>query len=209
MNPASHEDPANPLRIGESKRVWVVRTGFGQGRGVLAGLAQRHDDPRVELRLPPRGEGDPSAGAKAAPQIGESGRGIGEEHDAEAGDDEIGRARLRRMHGGVGADEAHGQAGGALASPGQHHLRDVDPDDLAARGDLPGEIDRGRAAAAADVDDPLARLRPRRGDEPLRDGAQELVLAVLMVPPAFAARAVPYSAWPALSGWMAASDMRA
>jgi hypothetical protein len=72
----------------------------------------------------------------------------------------------------------------ASASSGarQHRLGDVEAKDLAGT-DPGGEVDRRRAAAAADVDHALAGFRGRRGDEPVGNWAQHLILMFLMVGP--------------------------
>ena len=87
------QDPPHPRLAGEGEGPRRLGIRLGQGRGVLARFAQRQDEERVLLCLPPAGEGEPPADFKAAPQVGEGSRGVGEEHDAEPGRHEVGRLR--------------------------------------------------------------------------------------------------------------------
>ena len=185
------QDAPNARLVGESEGSGVLRAHFRQGRRVFGGCAQRRDHPRVLPRLAPAGEGEPSARSKAAPDIGEGERRIGEEHDAETRDDEI-RPVGRLVHGGVRKHETRRQIGlGALAGARQHGLGNVEAQNLAAGRDAPREVDRRRPAAAADVDHPFAWFRVRHRYEALGDGLQHLVLVVLTVPPALPGGTVP------------------
>jgi hypothetical protein len=71
----------------------------------------------------------------------------------------------------------------ALAGAREHRLGNVEPQDFAAGSDPGGEIDRRRAAAAADVDHAIAGLWGRRGDKPVGNRAQHPILMFLMVGP--------------------------
>ena len=110
-------------------------------------------------RLAPASEDEPAAGSEALAQIGEGASGIGEKHDAEPRDDEIGPSEREIVHRGVSVNEADRQVQrGALARSGEHRLGNVEPQDLAFGSHSRGEVDRRRAAAAADVDNPFAGL---------------------------------------------------
>ena len=136
------------------------------------------------LGLAPADEGEPPAGFEARAQVGERFRRVGEEHHAEPRDSEIGGPGREAVDGGVGKFEPDRQ-GARRALPGarEHRLGKIDAQDFAAGRDASGEVDRGRPAAAADVDHPLAGLRIRRGDEPVGNRAQHLILMFLMVGP--------------------------
>ena len=135
---------------------------------MLQGFAQRHDEEGILPGLAPAGEGEPPAALEPLAQIGEGPGGIGEKHDAEARDDEIGPVRREIMHGCVGVYEAGRQVLlGALARPGEHRLGNVEPEDLAPGPHAGGEVDRRRAAAAADVDHAIARLGAGRDNQPV------------------------------------------
>ena len=150
--------------------------------------------------LAPACEGEPPAAFEAFAEIGEGASGIGEKHDAESRDDEIGPSEREIEHGGVGVNEADRQVlRGALARSGEHRLGNVEPEDLASRSHARGEVDRRRAAAAADVDHPFAGLGSSRRHQPVGNRAQHLILMLLMVDPALPAGAAQYSAWAALS----------
>ena len=69
------------------------------------------------------------------------------------------------VDGGVGEFEPYRQVSRrALAGAREHRLGNVEPQDFAAGADARGEVDRRRAAAAADVDHALSGLSgpPRR-----------------------------------------------
>ncbi len=154
---------------------------------MLACFAQRQDEERIELGRAPAGEGEPPAGFEALAQVGERARRIGEEHDAEPRRHEIGVVGLERVDRGVGEFEPDGQVlGRALTGASEHRLGNVEPQDRAGGTDALRELDRRRAAAAADVDHPLAGLWRRRGDEPVGNRAQNLILMLLMVGPFWA-----------------------
>ena len=96
------------------------------------------------------------------------------------------------VHRGVGERETRRQTGlGALEGARQHGLGNVEAQNLAAGRDALREFDRRRAAAAADVDHPLARLRVRRCYKLVGNRLEHLVLVVLTVPPAPPGYAVP------------------
>ena len=104
------QDPPHPHLAGEGEGPRRLGIRLGQGRGVLARFAQRQDEERILPCLPPAGEGEPPAGFKAAPQVGEGSGGVGEEHDAEPGRHEVGRFGLESVDGGVGPFEPDRQA---------------------------------------------------------------------------------------------------
>src|ERR1700722_4441827 len=79
----------------------------------------------------------------------------------------------------------------ALPAAGQHRLGNVEPEDLATRIDAGDEVDRRRAAAAADIDHAIARLWRRDRDEPLGNRAQNLILMFLVVGPSLSGAGVP------------------
>src|SRR5579872_942258 len=81
--------------------------------------------------------------------------------------------------------------GRSLAGAGEHRLGYVEPQDFAAGAYARGEVDSRRAAAAADVDDALAGLWVRCGDEPVGNRAQHLVLNLLTIGPFRSGDAVP------------------
>jgi hypothetical protein len=78
-----------------------------------------------------------------------------------------------------------------LVSARQHRLGNVEPEDLAARTDAGGEVDRRRAAAAADIDHAIARLWRRDSDESVGNGPQNLILMFLIVGPSLSGARVP------------------
>ena len=158
------EDPPHPRFAGEGEGPRRLGVRLGQRRGVLARFAQRQDEEGVLPGLAPAGEGKPAARLEALAQVGERSRWIGEEHDAEPRNDEVGAVGLEIIDGGVGAFEPDRQAlRRPLASARQHRLGNVEPEDLATRTDAGGEVDRRRAAAAADIDHAIARFwRPLR-----------------------------------------------
>ena len=134
---------------------------------MLARFAQRHNEEGILLGLAPARECEPPAGLETVAEIGEGSHGVGEEHDAESRDNEI-PLGLEIVNGGVRECEAGRQAGGrALAGAGQHWFGNVEPEDLAAGAHALCEIDRRRAASAADVDHPFARLGVRRRHQPV------------------------------------------
>ncbi len=130
-------------------------------------------------------------GFKAAAQVGEGARRVGEEHDAEPGRHEVGCFGLEGVDGGVGAFEPDRQAFAPARGRARASARKCRAPGLRLRGDACGEVDRRRAAAAADVDHALARLRARRGDQPVGNRAQHLILMLLMVGPFLSGDAVP------------------
>ncbi len=79
----------------------------------------------------------------------------------------------------------------ALAGAGEHRLGDVEPEHVAAGTDPGGEVERRRAAAAADVDHAIAGLGVRDGEEPVGHGAEHLVLMFLMGGPFWSGRRSP------------------
>ena len=100
--------------------------------------------------------------------------------------------RLEIVSRGVGENEPGGEGfGRSLAGARQHRLGNVEAQRFASRRDPGGEIDRRVAAAAADVDDPLAGLRVRRRNEPIGDRAQHQVLLLLAVRPSLSGGLVP------------------
>ena len=175
---------------------------------MFAGFAQRHDEEGGSLASPPAGEGQPPAGFKGLPQVGEGSRRIGEEHDAEPGRHEIGALGLEIVDGGVGEFEPDGRLRGARsrarASIGSEMSSpSTSPPGLtrAAKSIVvapqpaaesmtrsPGlgfaaAISRWRPGAAPDPDVPDGRsIRP---SDPLQ-----------------------YSAWAASSAWTGAADMK-
>ena len=147
---------------------------------------------RVLLGLAPAGEDETAARLEALAQVGERARRIGEEHDAEPRRHEVGAVGLEVVDGGVGAFEPDDQVlGRPLAGARQHRLGNVEPQHLAAGTDAGGEVDRRRAAAAADVDHAIARLWRRDGDEPVGNRAQNLILMFLVVGPSLSGAGVP------------------
>ena len=80
---------------------------------------------------------------------------------------------------------------GAAAGDGQHGGGDIDAEDLAGRADQLGECQGGVAAAAADIEDVLARRGAGGGEGGIAEGADQLVRAFLFGRPAFTNRAVP------------------
>lgn len=70
-------------------------------------------------------------------------------------------------------DTGNAAVGQAISRCGDHRLRDVDAEHRAARGDPASDLHRGRAGAAADVDDALAgdelEAVERRGAEGFED----------------------------------------
>ena len=65
------------------------------------------------------------------------------------------------------------------------------PEDMTGRADLLRQRDRGRAAAAADIDDPLAGFGPGAVDQDVGDRRQQDVLRLLAIGPVLAAGSVP------------------
>ena len=93
---------------------------------------------------------------------------------------------------GVGEFEPDGQVlRRALAGAREHRRRNVEAQDRAAGTDALREVDRRRAAAAADVDHAVAGLRLRRGDQPVGNRAQHLILMLLMIGPFLTCVRVP------------------
>ena len=149
-------------------------------------------EPGILLGLTPAGEDETAARLEALAQVGERARWIGEEHDAEPRRHEVGAVGLEIIDGGVGAFEPDGQVlRRPLAGARQHRLGNVEPEDLATRTDAGGEVDRRRAAAAADIDHAIARLWRRDRDEPVGNRAQNLILMFLVVGPSLSGAGVP------------------
>src|SRR5208282_4438964 len=69
--------------------------------------------------------------------------------------------------------------------------RDVDAEHMARGSDRPREEERGRPAAAADIDDPLARLDRGAREEALGERGEDHVQGFLMLGPTRPARLVP------------------
>ena len=135
-----------------------------QFRDVLVdGLQRRHEE-RIFARLPPAGESQPPRWPHPPTHIGEGERRLGEKHHAEAGGQKIEARGGKRINGRIRQHEFDRQARRRdLPGAGQHRPGNVDAQHMAAWANLLRQRDRDRAAAAADIDNPLARIGPARG----------------------------------------------
>ena len=96
------------------------------------------------------------------------------------------------MHGGIGQHELHGETGRRhRAGAFEHRRRDIDPEHAATRRDLRRQRDGQAAAAAADIENAVARSGRDTVDQDLRDRREQHVLRRLPVRPALAAGTVP------------------
>ena len=80
---------------------------------------------------------------------------------------------------------------GTLLGQGEHGLGDVEPQDVAAGPDRRGQLERGAAAAAADVEHALAGLQRQGRLRRRADRRQRAVALLLRADPRLAALAVP------------------
>ena len=136
--------------------------------------------PGVGVESAPTRENEPSVVRQRAAQVGERGDRIVEEHYAELRRCEIEGAGLEDVRRRVGVDELDvvGLVRGPLARDRKHRLRNVNPEHPAVRRDALRQLQRRTAAAATDLDDPLAGLRrgvcqqrlAQRGEESFGDG---------------------------------------
>ena len=164
----------------------------GRGGACLRRFAQRQDEERVLLRLAPAGEDKPPAGFEAPAQVGERLRRIGEEHDAEPRHDKVRGVGGHVVDRGVGECERDRQVlRRSLAGARQHRRRNIEAQDRAGWADALRELDRRRAAAAADVDHAVAGLRIRHGDQPVGNRAEHLILVLLVLGPLLTGVRVP------------------
>jgi len=108
------------------------------------------------------------------------------------GDEQVEAFRLEGVHGCVRKREVKRQTRRRdLPRPRQHGGRNVDAKHMPARTDLLRERNRCGAAAAANIDDPLARSAISSIDQNFGNRRKHDVLRLLSVRPALAARAVP------------------
>src|SRR5690348_4600738 len=111
------------------------------------------DDPAILAGRRPGGEIGAPADAEHLADVGEGGREILEEHDAEAREQPVIWRAVERGAAGIGVEEAQvARPARALPGGGEQRLRDIDAERLTLRADRPGDRDRRGAAAAADID---------------------------------------------------------
>ena len=116
--------------------------------------------------------------------VGEGRLRIGEEHDAEAGEDPVEARRREGVSLGVGLDEADvAQTRRAAPRDVQHGARDVGSDHLSVRCDGVGELEAGRAGTTADIEQAFARARRQCGHGRLAQGRELAVERRLQIGP--------------------------
>jgi hypothetical protein len=124
--------------------------GGGQGDG----------RPRIPVEGLPTDESQATTWTERGAQVRKGGGRVGKEHDAEAREDDVGVRAREDVRLRVGLLEVDGSCLGVTAPAAgllEHHGRHVEAGDRAAASDPAGQLERGVAAAAADVDHPLAR----------------------------------------------------
>ena len=176
----------------EGERAGVVRPVLRQLGDVLVDRLQRRHEKRIFARIAPAGERQPARRSQCLAHVGEGERGFGEEHHAEPRDQKIETRRVERIYRGVGEDEIDRQTRRRkLPRASQHRRRDVDAEHVSGRADLLRQRDGGGAAAATDIDNPLACFGLGAIDQDIGDRRQHDVLRLLPIGPALAARSVP------------------
>ena len=154
--PRTRAGSANEKGPGASGR------GRRRQRDVARRRGQRQPHPGIEAQLLPTHECDASAGREARAQVRERRDRIGEEHHAEAAEDQIEGRGAERRRLGIGVQEARvreSALGRARPRALEHRAGDVDAGDRAARSDLLGEL---QASSARSRSRRRARARPRR-----------------------------------------------
>ena len=133
--------------------------------------------PRVIARLAPAGECQPARRPQRLAHIGKRKRRLGEKHHAEPRDQEIEACGIERIHGCIGEHEIDRQARRRdLPGASQHRGRDVDAEHMSGRADFLRERDCRGAAAATDIDDPLAGFGLGAVDQYVGDRRKQDVL---------------------------------
>jgi len=145
------------VAIGEREHSRASGPADRRQRNVRGRGDTRNQQPRIRLQALPAHEHQSSADAKRATQIGERHHGIVDEHHAESTDDRVESFGCEYMTSGIVGNEldvGHTGHTGTLSSDGEHRLGHVNPD---RRGREPRRVDRGRTAAASDIEHHLAR----------------------------------------------------
>jgi hypothetical protein len=108
-------------------------------------------------------------GRKAFAHVAKPRDGIGEEHGAEAREDEVELGLGQRDLGIAAHQRDVVEAAGldVLAGEVEEGVAAVDADDVALRADAPGQLDGGVAEAAADIEDAVARVHRQGGEHGL------------------------------------------
>ena len=171
---------------------WPGSSGPGRGMRRQEGLrrAGRHRAPGILLRRAPRNEDEAARGLERTPDVAEGRDRIGEEHDAEAREDEIVGLGLERMRGGI-AHHERGVLQSVRTRRLDQSLGNVDTQHMSGDADRMGERGRCPAGAAADVDDVLAMLRRGGRQADVANVGERALDALVGGEPAVAAGAVP------------------
>jgi hypothetical protein len=152
-----------------------------------------HGIPFLAVAVLPDQLHQPRAGAQRAPDVGERGHRIGEEHGAEPTDGKVEAPSREAVGLGVGlheADIAQALCAGKSAGPGEPGRGDVYPH-RAAGGRSPDRFPRGLPRPAADVQDAVGRPDPGGGTQMLVVAAQSSVIVEQVTP----ARQAAAPAW--------------
>ena len=163
---------AERQRAGRARRLGVRRAEAAHAD------RERQREPGIALERRPADEGEAPAGAQRGQQVGKGRDRVGEEHHAEARDQQIVGAPLESVGLGIAVDEADvavALLGAAPPRERQHRLGDVEREHRAVGPDALGQRQRGGAGAAADVDHALARRHRRAADQPVGDEAEALI----------------------------------
>jgi len=160
---------------------------------VLGGGGAGDHDPFVVGEVLPAHEDQPAPGAKAAGDVGERGRRVGEEHHTETAQGDIARAGREAVHLGVAVlktDIGQSLLLGAAGRLAQHRRGQVHPQGLSFDCDPPSRSGRG-PGAATDVDDPVGASDGGRGQQVVGERRQHALVALLVDQPMHGLVAVP------------------
>ena len=154
------EDRPDPVGVLEGEAAGGA-SAAGGARGTTSARARAgHGRPLVVVAGLPAHEGQAATGPDRGAQVGEGGHGIGEEHDAEAADQDVGGSGAQVAAGGVGLPELD-VVDAALGGPDPGHVelvgREVDAEHRPVGLDGPRGRHRQVTAAAADVEHPFTR----------------------------------------------------
>jgi hypothetical protein len=154
------------MEKGPGPQVWASSPGGGRNSSTMSlaidsqGLSARPRHTMWTMRPP---------GRKAFAHVAKPRDGIGEEHGAEAREDEV-ELGLGQRDLGIAAHQGDvGQAAGldVLAGVVEEGVAAVDADDVAFRADAPGQLHGGVAEAAADIEHAVAGIDRQRGEHRL------------------------------------------
>src|SRR5579872_1222987 len=182
---------AHPFVAAERERPGIFRSELRHFRHMLIDRLQRGHHPAIGARLAPAGEHYAAARLDRLAHVAERGGRVGEEHHAEAREQQISRGRLERIDRGIGLHELDFEiTRRVLARIIKHRRGNIEAEHAPLSADAAREFEGGAAATAADVDDALALCRGGSTVQDLRDRPQQDVLRGLARNPVLSARAV-------------------